>query len=174
MYPVLIDLHAAEGELGMAVKTVKDTLGKIPDKGIGYGILKYLTDSERKTIQFGKAPEIGFNYLGQFNDTEHQQMFSFSGLASGKDITPTWQREQTLEMSAMVTQNQLYFNLSYPPSRFQTTTMKQLLHTLKQYLHQIINHCAGKQETEKTVSDFSSKSLTAEDLDSIAGFVEEL
>ncbi|MED2964635.1 amino acid adenylation domain-containing protein, partial [Bacillus swezeyi] len=174
MYPVLIDLHAEEGELGMAVKTVKDTLGKIPNKGIGYGILKYLTGPEQKTIQFGKAPEIGFNYLGQFNDTEHQQMFSFSGLASGKDITLTWQREQTLEMSAMVTQNQLYFNLSYPPSRFQTTTMKQLLHTLKQYLHQIINHCAGKQETEKTVSDFSSKSLTAEDLDSIAGFVEEL
>ncbi|ATH91523.1 non-ribosomal peptide synthetase [Bacillus glycinifermentans] len=174
MYPVLIDLHAAEGELGMAVKTVKDMLNRIPDKGIGYGVLKYLTTPERKTIQFGKPPEIGFNYLGQFNDTERQQMFSLSGLASGKDITPTWQREQTLDMSAMVRQNQLYFHLSYPPSRFQTTTMKQLLHALKQYLHQIIKHCTGKQETEKTVSDFSSKSLTAEDLDNIASFVEEL
>ncbi|MFP7274481.1 amino acid adenylation domain-containing protein [Bacillus paralicheniformis] len=174
IYPVLIDLHAAEGELGLAVKTVKDTLGRIPDKGMGYGILKYLTASENKTIQFGKAPEIGFNYLGQFNDTERQQKFSFSGLASGKDITPTWQREQTLEMSAMVRQNQLHFNLSYPPSRFHTTTMKQLLHMVKHNLHQIIKHCAHKQETEKTVSDFSSQSLTAEDLDDIASFVEEL
>ncbi|OLG07559.1 Long-chain-fatty-acid--CoA ligase [Bacillus paralicheniformis] len=175
IYPVLIDLHhAAEGELGLAVKTVKDTLGRIPDKGMGYGILKYLTSSENKTIQFGKAPEIGFNYLGQFNDTERQQKFSFSGLASGKDITPTWQREQTLEMSAMVRQNQLHFNLSYPPSRFHTTTMKQLLHMVKHNLHQIIKHCAHKQETEKTVSDFSSQSLTAEDLDDIASFVEEL
>ncbi|MCJ2145929.1 non-ribosomal peptide synthetase [Bacillus sp. B19-2] len=174
IYPVLIDLHAAEGELGLAVKTVKDTLGRIPDKGMGYGILKYLTAPENKTIQFGKPPEIGFNYLGQFNDTERQQKFSFSGLASGKDITSTWQREQMLEMSAMVRQNQLYFNLSYPPSRFHTTTMKQLLHTLKQYLHKIIKHCAGKQETEKTISDFSSQSLTAEDLDNIASFVEEL
>ncbi|MCY8080698.1 non-ribosomal peptide synthetase, partial [Bacillus haynesii] len=174
MYPVLIDLHAAEGKLGTAIKTVKDTLGRIPDKGIGYGILKYLTAPKNKTIQFGKAPEIGFNYLGQFNDTERQQMFSFSGLASGKDITPTWQREQTLEMSAIVRQNQLYFNLSYPPSRFETKTMKQLLHMVKHDLHQIIKHCAYKQETEKTVSDFSSQSLTAEDLDSIASFVEEL
>ena len=174
IYPVLIDLHAAEGELGLAVKTVKDTLGRIPDKGMGYGILKYLTSSENKTIQFSKAPEIGFNYLGQFNDTERQQKFSFSGLASGKDITPTWQREQTLEMSAMVRQNQLHFNLSYPPSRFHKTTMKQLLHMVKHNLHQIIKHCAHKQETEKTVSDFSSQSLTAEDLDNIASFVEEL
>lgn len=174
IYPVLIDLHAAEGELGLAVKTVKDTLGRIPDKGIGYGILKYLTSPENKTIQFGTAPEIGFNYLGQFNDTERQQKFSFSGLASGKDITPTWQREQTLEMSAMVRQNQMHFNLSYPPSRFHTTTMKQLLHMVKHNLHQIIKHCAYKQETEKTVSDFSSQSLTAEDLDNIASFVEEL
>ncbi|TWK28223.1 hypothetical protein CHCC20372_0858 [Bacillus paralicheniformis] len=174
IYPVLIDLHAVEGELGLAVKTVKDTLGRIPDKGMGYGILKYLTSSENKTIQFSKAPEIGFNYLGQFNDTERQQKFSFSGLASGKDITPTWQREQTLEMSAMVRQNQLHFNLSYPPSRFHKTTMKQLLHMVKHNLHQIIKHCAHKQETEKTVSDFSSQSLTAEDLDNIASFVEEL
>ena len=74
----------------------------------------------------------------------------------------------------MVRQNQLHFNLSYPPNRFHTTTMKQLLHMVKHALHQIIKHCAHKQETEKTVSDFSSQSLTAEDLDNIASFVEEL
>ncbi|MBT2575786.1 amino acid adenylation domain-containing protein, partial [Bacillus sp. ISL-51] len=174
MYPVLIDLKTAGSELGSAVKTVKDTLCRIPDKGIGYGILKYMTDLDRKTIQFGKAPEIGFNYLGQFNDTEQQDTFGLSSLASGKDITPTWQREQLVEMSAMAAKNQLHFNLSYPPSRFRKETMEQLLHTLNQYLHDIMKHCTGKQETEKTVSDFSSKTLTTEDLDSIASFVEEL
>lgn len=83
MYPVLIDLNTAGAELGTAVKTVKDTLGRIPDKGIGYGILKYMTPPEQKTIRFRQAPEISFNYLGQFNDTEDQHTFSLSGLAAG-------------------------------------------------------------------------------------------
>ncbi|MGI9906278.1 amino acid adenylation domain-containing protein [Bacillus velezensis] len=174
MYPVLIDLNTAGAELGTAVKTVKDTLGRIPDKGIGYGILKYMTPSEQKSIRFRQAPEISFNYLGQFNDTEDQHTFSLSGLASGHDITPTWQREQAVEMSAMAAQNKLHFSLSYPPSRFRKETMEQLLQTLQQYLRDIMAHCTGKEESEKTVSDFSSKTLTSDDLDSIASFVEEL
>ncbi|MEX5836676.1 non-ribosomal peptide synthetase [Bacillus velezensis] len=174
MYPVLIDLNTAGAELGTAVKTVKDTLGRIPDKGIGYGILKYMTPPEQKTIRFRQAPEISFNYLGQFNDTEDQHTFSLSGLASGHDITPTWQREQAVEMSAMAVQNKLHFSLSYPPSRFRKETMEQLLQTLQQYLRDIMAHCTGKEEAEKTVSDFSSKTLTSDDLDSIASFVEEL
>ncbi|WPF77229.1 non-ribosomal peptide synthetase [Bacillus velezensis] len=174
MYPVLIDLNTAGAELGTAVKTVKDTLGRIPDKGIGYGILKYMTPPEQKTIRFRQAPEISFNYLGQFNDTEDQHTFSLSGLASGHDITPTWQREQAVEMSAMAVQNKLHFSLSYPPSRFRNETMEQLLQTLQQYLRDIMAHCTGKEEAEKTVSDFSSKTLTSDDLDSIASFVEEL
>ncbi|MCX2735465.1 MULTISPECIES: non-ribosomal peptide synthetase [unclassified Bacillus (in: firmicutes)] len=174
MYPVLIDLNTAGSELGTAVKTVKDTLGRIPDKGIGYGILKYMTPPEQKTIRFRQAPEISFNYLGQFNDTEDQHTFSLSGLASGHDITPTWQREQAVEMSAMAAQNKLHFSLSYPPSRFSKETMEQLLQTLQQYLRDIMAHCTGKEESEKTVSDFSSKTLTSDDLDSIASFVEEL
>ncbi|MCZ4248856.1 amino acid adenylation domain-containing protein [Bacillus amyloliquefaciens] len=174
MYPVLIDLNTAGSELGTAVKTVKDTLGRIPDKGIGYGILKYMTPPEQKTIRFGQAPEISFNYLGQFNDTEDQHTFSLSSLASGHDITTTWQREQMAEMSAMAAQNKLHFSLSYPPSRFRKETMEQLLQTLQQYLRDIMAHCTGKEESEKTVSDFSSKTLTSDDLDSIASFVEEL
>ncbi|MCY0089450.1 MULTISPECIES: non-ribosomal peptide synthetase [Bacillus amyloliquefaciens group] len=174
MYPVLIDLNTAGAELGTAVKTVKDTLGRIPDKGIGYGILKYMTPPEQKTIRFRQAPEISFNYLGQFNDTEDQHTFSLSGLASGHDITPTWQREQAVEMSAMAAQHKLHFSLSYPPSRFSKETMEQLLQTLQQYLRDIMAHCTGKEESEKTVSDFSSKTLTSDDLDSIASFVEEL
>ncbi|QIR33194.1 non-ribosomal peptide synthetase [Bacillus velezensis] len=174
MYPVLIDLNTAGAELGTAVKTVKDTLGRIPDKGIDYGILKYMTPPEQKTIRFRQAPEISFNYLGQFNDTEDQHTFSLSGLASGHDITPTWQREQAVEMSAMAAQNKLHFSLSYPPSRFRKETMEQLLQTLQQYLRDIMAHCTGKEESEKTVSDFSSKTLTSDDLDSIASFVEEL
>lgn len=74
----------------------------------------------------------------------------------------------------MAAQHKLHFSLSYPPSRFRKETMEHLLQTLQQYLRDIMAHCTGKEEAEKTVSDFSSKTLTSDDLDSIASFVEEL
>ncbi|TWK85460.1 hypothetical protein CHCC20335_2378 [Bacillus paralicheniformis] len=174
MYPVLIDLENQAGDLGTAVKTVKDTLGRIPNKGVGYGMLKYITQPEHKSITFSKTPDISFNYLGQFNDIEKQGRFRPSGLGSGKDITHTWKREQVIEISAMAAENKLHFQLSYPPARFHRKTMEQLISIIEHDLQEIMKHCADKQVAEKTLSDFSSQSLTAEDLDSISNLVEEL
>ncbi|MDO3652556.1 plipastatin non-ribosomal peptide synthetase PpsC [Bacillus subtilis] len=174
MYPALISFENHRDELGTAVKTVKDTLGRIPNKGVGYGMLKYLTHPENKSITFSKTPEISFNYLGQFNDIERQDTFCPSSLGSGKDITHTWKREQIIEMSAMAADKKLHFNLSYPPARFHRNTMEQLINRIEHFLLDIMKHCAGQQKAEKTLSDFSSQSLTAEDLDSISSLVEEL
>ncbi|WHY11349.1 plipastatin non-ribosomal peptide synthetase PpsC [Bacillus subtilis] len=174
MYPALISFENHRDELGTAVKTVKDTLGRIPNKGVGYGMLKYLTHPENKSITFSKTPEISFNYLGQFNDIERQDTFRPSSLGSGKDITHTWKREQIIEMSAMAADKKLHFNLSYPPARFHKNTMEQLINRIEHFLLDIMKHCAGQQKAEKTLSDFSSQSLTAEDLDSISSLVEEL
>ncbi|WP_336155969.1 plipastatin non-ribosomal peptide synthetase PpsC [Bacillus sp. 204(2023)] len=174
MYPALISFENHRDELGTSVKTVKDTLGRIPNKGVGYGMLKYLTHPENKSITFSKTPEISFNYLGQFNDIERQDTFRPSSLGSGKDITHTWKRAQIIEMSAMVADKKLHFNLSYPPARFHKNTMEQLINRIEHFLLDIMKHCAGQQKAEKTLSDFSSQSLTAEDLDSISSLVEEL
>ncbi|QHQ79186.1 plipastatin non-ribosomal peptide synthetase PpsC [Bacillus subtilis] len=174
MYPALISFENHRDELGTALKTVKDTLGRIPNKGVGYGMLKYLTHPENKSITFSKTPEISFNYLGQFNDIERQDTFRPSSLGSGKDITHTWKREQMIEMSAMAADKKLHFNLSYPPACFHKNTMEQLINRIEHFLLDIMKHCAGQQKAEKTLSDFSSQSLTAEDLDSISSLVEEL
>ncbi|MCP4147041.1 MAG: non-ribosomal peptide synthetase, partial [bacterium] len=52
-YPVLLDLYHVPGDkpdnLSNTVKSVKETLRRIPNKGINYGVLKYLTTKARQT-----------------------------------------------------------------------------------------------------------------------------
>ncbi|MGX7824529.1 amino acid adenylation domain-containing protein [Actinokineospora sp. 24-640] len=68
LYPVRLDPGAAEWSTvvnggavaGEAIKRVKEQLRSIPDKGVGYGLLRYSTDVPSNT------PQIGFNYLGRF------------------------------------------------------------------------------------------------------------
>nr|WGE05710.1 hypothetical protein P5640_06595 [Bacillus subtilis] len=60
------DLPDSEEYMVHVLKKTKDTLRRVPDKGFGYGVIKYLTPPGKKDINFTGAPEISFNYLGQF------------------------------------------------------------------------------------------------------------
>ncbi|MED1146290.1 non-ribosomal peptide synthetase [Bacillus paralicheniformis] len=175
IYPVLLQLEPNtwddhhEEYMIRALKITKDTLRRIPDKGFGYGVLKYMTPPEKAKIKFGKAPDITFNYLGQFEignraqtETEQLDAFTFSPLGGGEDITGTWKREQSLDISALVAEGKLTVNMTYETGRFQKKTIERLSQDCQYYLRKLMNHCLGKTETEKTVSDFDDRELTEE------------
>jgi amino acid adenylation domain-containing protein/non-ribosomal peptide synthase protein (TIGR01720 family) len=66
-YPVAV--HPDSDDFGVALKTVKEQLRAIPDKGVGYGLLRYLNPETAPTLQSFADPQIGFNYLGRFDAT---------------------------------------------------------------------------------------------------------
>jgi len=49
-----------------AVKNVKEQLRAVPDRGVGYGVLRYLDPAARDRLAGGASPRIGFNYLGRY------------------------------------------------------------------------------------------------------------
>ncbi|PJN82830.1 non-ribosomal peptide synthetase, partial [Bacillus velezensis] len=178
IYPVLFRSGAYEPleeyEI-RTLKTVKDTLRRIPDKGNGYGVLKYLTPPKLAGMTFGKAPEISFNYLGQFDapggnpaETEQPDAFQFSPLGGGDDVTDTWKREQSLEISAIAAKGRMTVSISYETERFRQDTIERLSESCRYYLLKLSEHCLGKTDTEKTVSDFDDRELTEEALQDIA------
>ncbi|MFP8961540.1 amino acid adenylation domain-containing protein [Streptomyces nanhaiensis] len=59
------DVWTAGPALGRALKQVKERLRAVPDRGVGYGVLRYL-DPDSAPEQAGRtAPQLGFNYLGR-------------------------------------------------------------------------------------------------------------
>ncbi|MEU7769457.1 amino acid adenylation domain-containing protein, partial [Nocardia sp. NPDC049190] len=65
-YPVALDLSGIEDtDLRAAVKSVKDQLRDIPDKGIGYGLLRYLNTDTADRLAASPEPQISFNNLGR-------------------------------------------------------------------------------------------------------------
>ncbi|HEV7627962.1 MAG TPA: condensation domain-containing protein, partial [Streptomyces sp.] len=53
-------------ELGRALRRVKEQLRAIPDKGIGFGLLRYLNPQTALSLASAPARHIGFNYFGRF------------------------------------------------------------------------------------------------------------
>ncbi|MCY9076770.1 condensation domain-containing protein, partial [Bacillus inaquosorum] len=177
IYPLLVklnsDLPDPEEYMVHVLKTTKDTLRRVPDKGFGYGVIKYLTPPDKKDIDFTGSPEISFNYLGQFEsgstaEVPEEDAFSFSPLGAGDDISATWNREQSLDISAIAAGGKMAVSMTYDNTRFQRKTMEQLSEYCRQFLLQLIEHCQNKRETEKTISDFDDQELTEDALQEIA------
>ncbi|MFD3522131.1 amino acid adenylation domain-containing protein [Streptomyces sp. NPDC058653] len=74
MFPVRLDVggfdleqaFAGGGSAGGAVKAVKEQLNAIPDKGIGYGLLRYLNPGTADVLKAHGTGQFSFNYLGRF------------------------------------------------------------------------------------------------------------
>ncbi|WP_405783771.1 amino acid adenylation domain-containing protein [Streptomyces sp. NBC_00859] len=64
VYPVC--LVPGEGDVVASVKRVKEQLRRVPDKGVGFGLLRYLNPETAGELA-GAGPQIGFNYLGRFS-----------------------------------------------------------------------------------------------------------
>ncbi|NOU89219.1 amino acid adenylation domain-containing protein [Paenibacillus sp. LMG 31460] len=166
MYPVVLDL--TDGDLSREIKSVKETLRQVPNKGIGYDILKYLTPEDKRSgLHFKLKPEICFNYLGQFDANLVHDAFGPSPYDMGEPINPNSHRMYPIIMNGMIANGEMSFRFSYSPKQYEESTMQCLSAAFKYHLLRIIDHCRNKEESERTASDFSSKGLTTDDVDDI-------
>ncbi|MFD5895328.1 amino acid adenylation domain-containing protein [Streptomyces sp. NPDC060366] len=77
LYPVRLprsgcswtDVWSVGPALGRALKQVKEVLRTVPDRGVGYGVLRHLDPVAGPRLAGGASPQIGFNYLGRLATT---------------------------------------------------------------------------------------------------------
>ncbi|HLP60598.1 MAG TPA: condensation domain-containing protein, partial [Candidatus Deferrimicrobium sp.] len=163
LYPVLLDVSYA-GDMGRQIKEIKEILRRVPHKGIGYGILKYLTAEEyKKEIEFKLKPQLRFNYLGQF-DADVKQLSSFEPAKEtpGNSRGPNNRREYLLDVSGITANNRLTLTILYNQTHFKPGTMTAFAGHLQAELCQMITFCATKEKKEYSPSDFTYKGLTIE------------
>ncbi|HLP61954.1 MAG TPA: condensation domain-containing protein, partial [Candidatus Deferrimicrobium sp.] len=166
VYPVLMEI-AHIHEPGRQLKVVKETLRRIPNKGTGYGILKYLTAAEnKKGLEFKLKPQVCFNYLGQFGaELARVSSFQIARESTGLSEDPANGREYELEINGMIADKQLTITVSYLEKYFKKETIAGFVDHFQVELKKLIAFCCGKERTEWTPGDFTYKGLTIESID---------
>jgi amino acid adenylation domain-containing protein/non-ribosomal peptide synthase protein (TIGR01720 family) len=166
-FPVVLDMSRWE-DLSYGIKFVKETLRKIPNKGIGYGILRYLTPSEkRKGLTPGMEPGISFNYLGQFDRGNRDGIFKISEMKMGDTVSPQSERTHTLNISGIITEGKLTLIFNYNKYEYKRFTIEKLVDGFRSHLLKIIHHCAKKEDRELTPVDMKYSKLTIEKLEEL-------
>ncbi|MBB6498472.1 non-ribosomal peptide synthetase [Pedobacter cryoconitis] len=159
LYPVLVDagINATDEQL---IKNVKEQLHGIPDKGLGYGILKYIN---KETVLQGDDPwEIVFNYLGQLDNlTKNSPHFQFAEEYTGHSVSPAHIMRDKLAIDGMIRDGVLQFQWSYSGLHYQESTIEQLSASYLTHLKTLIQFSSdqGKIREVFTPSDYGLPAL---------------
>ncbi|WP_327195511.1 non-ribosomal peptide synthase/polyketide synthase [Paenibacillus alvei] len=165
-FPVVLEPCHAQS-LGHQVKQVKESLRRIPNKGISYGILRYLS-APRDGERFALEPEISFNYLGQFDQDYESSGSQSSPFSPGSDSSPNAVMDFVLDINGMVSEGVLELTIRYGETQYKRETVERLGTLLQSSLREVINHCVSKERPELTPSDVLLQDVTVEELERLA------
>ncbi|MBX2876157.1 MAG: amino acid adenylation domain-containing protein [Saprospiraceae bacterium] len=157
-----------ENTLGAVIKYIKEELRRVPNGGLGYGVLRYLTPVDSPLRLPDQKPDIVFNYLG------HQDLPSNSWLQNGRALMEgmrhgSSERYYALEVNASVKEGQLVFYWTYSQDFFRKSTVEDLIQAFQQAITAIIGHCTQGDIDEYTPSDFPDAEISQDDLDNLLG-----
>ncbi|MEG4395135.1 amino acid adenylation domain-containing protein [Microcoleus sp. BROC3] len=164
IFPVLLELKATEN-LPDAIESIKEQLRAVPNRGIGCGLLRYLSGDAEITSQLSSLPqaEVSFNYLGQFN--WGMQSDSFIKLAPesvGSEHSQLGHRSHLLEINGLVVENQLQLEWTYSENFHSSGTIESLARDFAARLRTLIAHCLSADARNYTLDVFENQTIHRE------------
>ncbi|HII2925233.1 TPA: non-ribosomal peptide synthase/polyketide synthase [Pseudomonas aeruginosa] len=163
-------LTPAEG-IAASIKGIKEQLRAVPNKGIGFGALRYLGSAASQAALAGlPMPRITFNYLGQFDGSftmDEGALFVPAGERAGDDQSPDAPLANWLALNGRIYGGELRIDWSFSGERFETISIQRLADAYRDELLALIAHCRVAEGQGLTPSDFPLARLDQARLDQL-------
>lgn len=165
---------------GKSLMAIKEQLRAIPNRGISYGLLHYLSRDQEITKQLSLLPkaEVIFNYLGQFDQVlPESSLFSLAQESIGPSHSLRSKRTHLLEINSGISQGRLQMSWTYSEKLHRQTTVEVLAQGFIEALRSLITHCQSPDAGGFTPSDFAKfeqSQWCQADLDAITGAIGDM
>lgn len=171
VFPVHLDLpESASPE--EALRSTKEQLRRIPNQGLGYGLLRYLrgdADIAERLRQLPQA-EVSFNYLGQVARTlSDSSLFEQVDDASGPACSPKGNRKYLLEINGRVTAGRLHMSWTFSENVYRCETIQTLAQEFFDALRSFITRSGASRTRGATPSGVQQSGLDRHTLNLLAG-----
>jgi non-ribosomal peptide synthase protein (TIGR01720 family) len=161
-YPVV--LEAGGGDPAAALRAVREHLRAVPRHGLGYGLLRYLTDD----LTHATDPEISFRYREETGgETADDRRFRLTSESLGQDQPRDAERGHLIEINCEIVGGQLDVVWTYGAEVHDEATIARLAHGYTEALNQLIDHCCSPGARDYAPSDFPLAGLSQQALDAI-------
>ncbi|MFE4535422.1 amino acid adenylation domain-containing protein [Streptomyces scopuliridis] len=159
-------------ELGRALRRVKEQLRAIPDKGIGFGLLRFLNPETSGALAAAPPREIGFNYFGRFllpaaSGEADWGPAPESGMSAGADADMPL--AHPLEITALTQDTargpELGVSFTWPEGILDERLVDGLADTWFEILDALAAHAAEPGAGGRTPSDFPLTNLGQDEVE---------
>ncbi len=165
VFPVNLTI-ADQHDLQSVLKSVKKRLNSIPNRGIGYGMLRYLSSDQ--ILESTPQSEILLNYLGILE----QMLPENSAFKLCRELTLSRsnreQRRYIVEINAFVFKEKLTIDWRYSQNLNREITIKQMIDNFVDKLRSLIDHCLCYDVEDYTPTDFPLAKLDEQKLSKIS------
>jgi amino acid adenylation domain-containing protein/non-ribosomal peptide synthase protein (TIGR01720 family) len=168
--PLVLDIAGCAGP-GDLLKRVKEQVRGVPNRGIGYGVLRYLGEDEVR-VRLAALPQaqISFNYLGQFDQVlPASSPFAAAAEPHGRAEAPETRRTHRLEVSGWISDGVLRMDWTFSEAVHRRQTIEGLAGSFHRALGRLIAHCRSPQAGGSTPADFPLAALDQDELDRCVG-----
>jgi non-ribosomal peptide synthase protein (TIGR01720 family) len=175
LYPVLLRCEASDP--GEALLSVKEQLRQLPQHGLGYGLLRYLSADRQIQQRLSALPaaEVSFNYLGQFDQAlPDKSLFHPVAEAHGDELSPHGPRPYLLEVSGQVAEHCLSLDWRYNARIHSPATIEKLAHVCLDHLRALLNTHQPVNTGVYSPSDFPLANLDTQKLNTLASLLDKL
>jgi non-ribosomal peptide synthase protein (TIGR01720 family) len=166
---VLLDAGRAASP-GDALRAVKEQLRTVPDRGIGYGLLRYLSGEPELGRELASLPqaEVRFNYLGQFDQAlPSDAVFKLARESSGQSFSLAGHRSHLFDINCRIVQDELRIEWTFSECRHDGSTVAKLVQAYLQALRELIAHAQSPDAGGYVPSDFPTARLSQAALDRV-------
>jgi amino acid adenylation domain-containing protein/non-ribosomal peptide synthase protein (TIGR01720 family) len=172
VYPAVFSL-SENFDPGETLQAIKEQYRDTPGKGIGYGLLKYLSE-DKASFQATPSPQIVFNYLGQ-GDTvvAGNNDWRFSDADCGFEHSPANHRSHLLSVNLIVLNGQLRVGIGYDENRYRESTINKLARSVISNLVILIDHCMQPGAGGFSTSDFPMAKLDKAGINTLASQITD-
>ncbi|MGM9978727.1 MAG: condensation domain-containing protein, partial [Clostridium sp.] len=158
IYPIVLETN---GEIEDTIIQTKEMIRNIPNKGIGYGVLKY----NSKNNALDAVPNISFNYFGEIG-TELKDGINISDLPKGDEIGDNVNINDLI-INIIKVDGKLQVNFTYNTFSFNKEYINELGNKYIDSIKDIIKLCTSRKKSVKTKSDFANIGLNIKDIEKI-------
>ncbi|MBV8416100.1 MAG: amino acid adenylation domain-containing protein, partial [Verrucomicrobia bacterium] len=160
-------LPTGEGDVGEQIRQVRQALRGVPNRGLSFGILRYLTPPHlAPSVRAPCRPQLSFNYLGQFDGGDDSAL-GFASESCGRAISPQLTRLYDLDVIGIVTAGRLSLSITFNPRHHRRGSVQQLLDAFRSQLLLVAEHCTHIPPRESASREFTFSQLLADDINRI-------
>ncbi|MFF3164506.1 amino acid adenylation domain-containing protein [Streptomyces sp. NPDC003273] len=140
VFPVALRLAPGATDPVASLDSVREQLARIPNKGVGYGILRHLGAPDMAAVLHRQpTPEVNFNYLGQFtSDLPGIGRYAGPDEPKGHSISPDGMRWNVLDVTAAVEGDTFGLYVNYSTALHDRRTVERLAEGVLGHLRELI------------------------------------